>query len=93
MKSSPEGAQPKANAIEPLPPTLSSMWRVCRLGYQHERRLMIFALLLSQVAALPGALLAVWLALLGEGVVHSTTMALCSAPPWVWLSVPRPPGS
>ncbi len=24
--------------IEPLPPTLSSMWRLCKLGYRHERR-------------------------------------------------------
>lgn len=56
--------------IEPLPPTLSSMWRLCKLGYQHERRLMLGALVLSQLAALPDALLALWLALLGAGVVQ-----------------------
>jgi ATP-binding cassette subfamily B protein len=57
-------------AIEPLPPTLSSMWRLCKLGYRHEPRLMIGALVLSQLAALPDALLALWLALLGAGVVQ-----------------------
>ena len=56
--------------IEPLPPTLSSMWRLCKLGYRHEPRLMTGALVLSQIAALPDALLALWLALLGAGVVQ-----------------------
>jgi ATP-binding cassette subfamily B protein len=56
------------------------MWRLCKLGYRHERRLMIFALVLSQLAALPAALLAVWLALLGEGVVqHRNGLVLGSA--------------
>src|ERR1700761_7037989 len=57
-------------AIEPLPPMLSSMWRLCKLGYRHEPRLMAGALALSQVAALPDALLALWLMLLGVGVVQ-----------------------
>src|SRR5919204_1060530 len=56
-------------AIDPLPPTLSSMWRLCKLGYRHEPRLMLAAFVLSQVAALPDALLALWLMLLGEGVL------------------------
>jgi ATP-binding cassette subfamily B protein len=64
MTSSPE------HAIEPLPPALSSMWRLCKLGYRHEPRMMIAALALSQLAALPDALLALWLMLLGKGVVE-----------------------
>jgi len=28
-------------AIAPLPPALSSMWRLCKLGYRHEPRLMV----------------------------------------------------
>src|SRR5215831_4325332 len=55
--------------IEPLPPALSSMWRLCKLGYRHEPRLMLVAFVLSLLAALPDALLALWLMLLGEGVV------------------------
>jgi ATP-binding cassette subfamily B protein len=66
MTSSPD----RAPAIEPLPPTFSSMWRLCKLGYRHEPRLMIVAFLLSQLAALPDALLALWLMLLGKGVLE-----------------------
>jgi len=57
-------------AIEPLPPALASMWRLCKLGYQHEPRLMLASLVLSQFAALPDALLALWLMLLGKGVLE-----------------------
>jgi ATP-binding cassette, subfamily B, bacterial len=57
--------------IDDLPPALSSMWRLCVLGYRHEPRLMLGAFVLSQVAALPDALLALWLMLLGEGVLEN----------------------
>jgi len=60
---------PDRNAIAPLPPALSSMWRLCKLGYRHEPRLMVASFVLSQLAALPDALLALWLMLLGQGVV------------------------
>jgi ATP-binding cassette subfamily B protein len=53
-----------------LPPALSSMWRLCKLGYRHEPRLMIAAFALSQLAALPDALLALWLMLLGKGMIE-----------------------
>jgi ATP-binding cassette subfamily B protein len=57
-------------AGEGLPPALSSMWRLCKLGYRHEPRLMLAAFVLSQLAALPDALLAVWLMLLGQGLLE-----------------------
>jgi len=57
-------------AIAPLPPALSSMWRLCKLGYRNEPRLMLVAFVLSQLAALPDALLALWLMLLGRGVMQ-----------------------
>jgi ATP-binding cassette, subfamily B, bacterial len=97
MKSSPNGSGRKpAGAIEPLPPVLSSMWRLCKLGYRHERRLMIFALLLSQLAALPAALVALWLALLGQGVVEQRDtlvlgaalgMAVSTAASWFMITI------
>ncbi|HEV7502445.1 MAG TPA: ABC transporter ATP-binding protein, partial [Vicinamibacteria bacterium] len=65
MTSSPD----RQGALEPLPPALSSMWRLCKLGYGHEPRLMLGAFALSQLAALPNALLALWLMLLGKGVI------------------------
>jgi ATP-binding cassette subfamily B protein len=47
------------------------MWRLVKLGYRHEPRLMLTAFLLSQLSALPDALLALWLMLLGKGVLES----------------------
>src|SRR5258707_6090829 len=60
----------RERAIDPLPPALSSVWRLCKLGYRHEPRLMVVAFVLSQLAALPDALLALWLMLLGKGVLE-----------------------
>ena len=75
MTSSPDRA-----AIEPLPPALSSMWRLCKLGYRHEPRLMLVSFVLSQLAALPDALLALWLMLLGVGVLeHRPALVTASA--------------
>jgi len=69
MTSSPDRAGLE-QAIAPLPPALSSMWRLCKLGYRHEPRLMAGSFVLSQLAALPDALLALWLMLLGKGVLE-----------------------
>jgi ATP-binding cassette subfamily B protein len=46
------------------------MWRVLKLGYRNEPWLLVAAFVLSQVAALPDALLALWLKLLGEGLLQ-----------------------
>jgi len=64
------GARAGSPAIEPLPPALSSMWRLCKLGYQSEPRLMLAAFVLSQLAALPDAMLALWFMLLGQGLLE-----------------------
>jgi ATP-binding cassette, subfamily B, bacterial len=52
-----------------LPPALSSMWRLCKLGYRHEPGLLLAAFLLSLFAALPDALLALWFKILGDGIL------------------------
>jgi ATP-binding cassette, subfamily B, bacterial len=67
MTSSAELA--RARGDSELPPALRSMWRLCKLGYRHEPRLMLAAFALSQLAALPDALLALWIKLLGEGLL------------------------
>src|ERR1700740_430785 len=69
--SAESGAIAQRKVPDELPPALSSMWRLCKLGYQHEPRLMLSAFALSQLAALPDALLALWLMLLGTGVVEN----------------------
>lgn len=69
----------REQVIDPLPPALSSMWRLCKLGYRHEPRLMLTAFVLSQVAAVPDALLALWLMLLGKGVVEHNPLLVQGA--------------
>jgi len=77
MKPSPDLAP---DAIEPLPHTLSSMWRLCKLGFRFEGRLMALSLGVSQLASLPSALSALWLSLLGAGVIqHRSGLALAAA--------------
>ena len=55
---------------EDLPPTLSSMWRLCKLGLRFEPRLMLQSFGLFMLAALPDALLALWFKLIADGVVR-----------------------
>jgi ATP-binding cassette subfamily B protein len=67
MTSSPKS--PPATVRDDLPPALSSMWRLCKLGYRHEPRLLLASFFLALLSALPDALLALWFKLLGEGVL------------------------
>jgi ATP-binding cassette subfamily B protein len=62
-----------------MPPALSSMWRLCRLGYRHEPRLMLVSFVLSQLAALPDALIALWLMFLGNGVLEHRPLLIRGA--------------
>jgi ATP-binding cassette subfamily B protein len=65
---------------DPLPPALSSMWRVLKLGYRHEPRMLLAAFGLSLLAAVPDALFALWLKLLGEGVLrHDRRLVVATA--------------
>src|SRR5215831_15802885 len=63
-----------------LPPTLRSMWRLCRLGYRYEPRLMSTSFVLALLAALPDALLALWFKILADGVTaHDATRIRAAA--------------
>jgi ATP-binding cassette subfamily B protein len=75
-----------------LPPALSSMWRLCRLGYQHEPALIVAAFTLALLAALPDALLAYWFKLLGEGaldrdwsIVRAAALAVAVSATATWF--------
>jgi ATP-binding cassette subfamily B protein len=79
-------------SIEDLPPPLSSMWRACSLGYRHEPSLMFWSFALALLAALPDALLALWLALLVAGVqeqddrrIQLAALALALSAAGTWL--------
>ena len=60
-----------------LPPALSSMWRLCRLGYTHEPRMVVLVVALTLLQGLPDALFALWLKLLADALLsHRGTIAL-----------------
>jgi len=65
MTSSSDARRP----ADELPPALSSIWRLCLLGYRHEPALIVSSFSLALLAALPDALLAVWFKLLGTGAL------------------------
>lgn len=65
--------------VDALPPALSSMWRLCRLGYHYEPALMGTAFVLTLVAAVPDALMALWLKFLGEGALDRDATLLWTA--------------
>src|SRR5712691_11342194 len=56
------------SSIEPMPPALSSMWRALKRGYEAEPLLLVVAFGLSLLAALPDALMALWLKFLADGM-------------------------
>src|SRR5258708_8955865 len=80
MKSWRDPDEHQIALIGDLPPALSSMWRLCKLGLRHEPSLMITAFALALLAALPDALLAWWLKLIGDGVMrHDGKIMLAAA--------------
>ena len=75
-----------------MPAALPAMWRLCRLGFEHEPWLLLAAFLLALLAALPDSLMALWLALLGSAVLHhdhglliGTTLALAISSTATWI--------
>jgi ATP-binding cassette subfamily B protein len=62
------------------------MWRLCKLGYRHEPTLMLTAFALTLFAALPDALLAYWLKVLGEGVLGGDAARIRLAAAFLGLS-------
>jgi ATP-binding cassette subfamily B protein len=54
----------------PMPPALPSMIRVVKLGYQAEPKLLVASLVMTLVQALPDVLVALWLALITNGLIH-----------------------
>lgn len=80
MKPSPEkSASGAPGGPGELPPALSSMWRAMKLGYRHEPKLLAAAFGLALLASLPDALMALWLKLLGEGVLENDRALLRTA--------------
>ncbi len=68
------------SSIDTMPPALSSMWRALVRGYQAEPLLLSVSFTLALLAALPDALLALWLKYLANGVLNGNrTLVLTAA--------------
>ena len=75
-----------------LPPALSSMWRLCRLGYTHEPRLVVVVVTLTLLQAVPDALFALWLSLMADALLagnaamlFATLAAIAASATLTWL--------
>ena len=55
------------------------MWRLLRLGYRHQPGMLLASFALSQLAAVPDALMALWLKILGDGVLEADRRRLIGA--------------
>src|ERR1043165_5663160 len=75
--SSPE--KPSNAGVESLPPALPSMWRALKRGYQAEPALLGVSFGLALLAALPDALLALWVKLLADGMLRANRTLLTGA--------------
>jgi len=69
-----------------LPPGLSSMWRLCKLGYRHEPGMLMASFLIALLTALPDSLVAVWLKVLGDGVLQQNRTRVVAAAVGLGLS-------
>jgi ATP-binding cassette subfamily B protein len=52
-----------------LPPALSAMWRLCKIGYTHEPLLVVLVVALTLLQAVPDALFALWLKLMADALL------------------------
>ena len=69
MSRSEPGAEAE-DAAGPMPAAAPAMVRVVRLGYRAEPRLLLASLGMTLLQALPDGLVALWLALITDGLVH-----------------------
>jgi ATP-binding cassette subfamily B protein len=65
--------------IQPLPTSLSSLWRTFRIGLHAEPRLLLLSLGLALLMMLPDALLALWLKFLVDGVLDDDRSLVITA--------------
>jgi len=62
-----------------MPRSLNALWRTVRIGYQAEPKLLLVSFAMTIFTALPDALLALWLALLADGVIDGDRTQVISA--------------
>ena len=67
------------SSLDALPPSLPSMWRALKRAYEAEPRLLGLSFGLALLAALPDALLALWLKLLADGLARRASGLVTAA--------------
>jgi len=68
------------NVADQMPPALPAMWRALKRAYHAEPRLLPVAFGLALLAALPDALLALWMKFLADGLLrHDRGLAMAAA--------------
>ena len=79
-------------SADDLPPALNSLWRTIRIGYRAEPKLLLVSFAMTVFTALPDALIALWLALLADGVidgdrsqVNVASLGLAASAVGLWL--------
>ena len=71
---------PNKQRTSALPPALPAMWRALKRAYQAEPRLLPVSFGLSLLAALPDALLALWMKFLADGLLkHNHNLAMAAS--------------
>ena len=85
-------ASPAARSLDAMPPALPAMWRAVKRGYVAEPLLIVVAFGLTLLAALPDALVALWVKFLADGVRDQNAnliygacagLAICAALTWI----------
>jgi len=71
-----------------LPPALPAMWRALRRGYEAEPALLGVSFGLALLAALPDALLALWVKLLADGFLGGDRSLLLASAVGLGVSAP-----
>jgi ATP-binding cassette subfamily B protein len=77
--SSPDSGPQSVQASDDMPAAIPSMWRALKRGYEAEPMLLVVAFSLSLLAAVPDALLALWLKLLADGILEARTALVVGA--------------
>jgi ATP-binding cassette subfamily B protein len=67
------------SSVDDMPPALPAMWRALKRGYEAEPLLLSVSFGLSLLAALPDALLALWLKLLADGMMAANRTLVIGA--------------
>jgi ATP-binding cassette subfamily B protein len=86
-----EARNERAQRDADLPPPLESLWRMVKLAYAFQPRLLLVSLVMTLAVALPSSLVGLWLALLVDGVragdatrVHVAAVGLAASATLLW---------